>query len=237
MQKNLKFKNVEYEILSDKIIKNFSFEVKNGEIYTLFGPSGCGKTTLLRLISGLINPKKGLIENNFLKTAYLFQEDRLLDNLNVFENIALCMDEKNLNTKTSEIYTYLKMVGFDKKDFKKYPFELSGGMKKRVAFMRAYLSKPDLMLLDEPFSGLDNDLKNILSNLILDKVSKKQMACILVTHDRFEAIFLSHKINFLSKKGMQIYKVLNLGENFSCRDSAFIKRIIDDEFEGIVYYD
>lgn len=103
--------------------------------------------------------------------------------------------------------------------------------------MRAYLAKPDLMLLDEPFSGLDMDLKNLLSNLIIEKAEKKELSCILVTHDRFEAVLLSHKINFLTKKGMEIYKVLKLDESLFKRDYNFIQNVINSEFEGIMYYD
>lgn len=233
MQKLLKFQNVEYEILTDKIVKNLSFEIKSGEIFTLFGASGCGKTTLLRLISKLEVPKKGKIINTFSKTTYLFQENRLLNNLNVYDNIAICAT----NSSEDEITAHLKLVGFDTRDFKKYPNELSGGMAKRVAFIRAYLCKPDLMLLDEPFSGLDNDLKNVLSKLILQRVENKKLACVLVTHDRFEAVLLSHKINFLSKKGMEISKILTLKESFLKRDFNFIQNVLNNEFKGIVYYD
>ncbi|MCR8684332.1 ATP-binding cassette domain-containing protein [Campylobacter ureolyticus] len=231
--KMIEVRNLRYDILNEIIIKDFNFQMKSGEIYTLFGASGCGKTTLLRLISQLEKPKKGEIINQFEKTTYLFQENRLLNNLNVLENIRLCASDVG----DDEIYYHLKMVGFQKRDLYKYPNELSGGMAKRVAFMRAYLSKPDLMLLDEPFSGLDMDLKNLLVNLIIQKVEKKELSCILVTHDRFEAVLLSHKINFLTKKGMKVYKILEIEQSLKNRDMAFIQNVINNEFKETIYYD
>ena len=151
----LELKNVEYEILRDKVVSNFSLNVKGGEVVTLFGPSGCGKTTILRLISGLNEPRKGKIFNNFKKTTYFFQENRLLTWKNALENVLLVMDKLDVNA----VLELFKKVGLSQKDTLKYPSELSGGMRQRVAFVRAVVTKPDLLLMDEPFSGLDYDMK------------------------------------------------------------------------------
>ena len=83
----LEIKNLEYEILRDKVLCNFNLNIKNGEIVSLVGPSGCGKTTILRLISKIITPKKGTIKNEFLKTTYLFQENRLLEWKSALDNV------------------------------------------------------------------------------------------------------------------------------------------------------
>ena len=131
----LSLKNVRFEILRDPIVRDFSMDLQPGEVKTLFGPSGCGKTTVLRLISGLETPKSGEINNTFRKTGFLFQENRLLENLTAMQNIAIFMDNPNEN----EIIALAEKIGLSSGDLNKYPTELSGGMAKRVAFLRLLL--------------------------------------------------------------------------------------------------
>lgn len=230
----LELKNIEYSILNDKIVRDFSLSLKLGEVKTLFGPSGCGKTTILRLISGLDEASKGEIFNSFKKTAFLFQENRLLDYLKAFENIKLCMDK---NADLSEIYSLGAKLGLQKSDFKKYPSELSGGMAKRVAFLRAFLSGADLILLDEPFVGLERDMRTILATILNQKISEKKLSALLVTHDRFEAARLSHEILFLSKKGMDITRKISLDEPLVNRDDTYEEMVVKTHFKGIMYYE
>ena len=228
----LELKNVEYEILRDKVVKNFSLNVKSGEVVTLFGPSGCGKTTILRLISGLNEPRKGEIFNKFKKMTYFFQENRLLTWKNALENVLLVMDKPDQNS----VLKLFAKVGLSYKDALKYPSELSGGMRQRVAFVRAVVTKPDLLLMDEPFSGLDYDMKEILIDIVSQRVSEG-MSIILVTHDRMEAVKMSNKIYFLANKGAVIQKELILDEAFKNRDFTFFSKTIDENFKGQIYYD
>lgn len=228
----LELKNVEYEILRDKVVRNFSLKVEKGEVVTLFGPSGCGKTTILRLISGLNEPRKGEIFNRFKKMTYFFQENRLLTWKNALENVLLVMDKPDQNS----VLKLFAKVGLSQKDALKYPSELSGGMRQRVAFVRAVVTKPDLLLMDEPFSGLDYDMKEILIDIVSQRVSEG-MSIILVTHDRMEAVKMSNRIYFLANKGAVIQKELILDEAFKNRDFAFISKIIDENFKGQIYYD
>ncbi|MCR4942569.1 MAG: ATP-binding cassette domain-containing protein [Campylobacter sp.] len=230
----LSLKNVEYSILKDKIVRDFSLNLQLGEVKTLFGPSGCGKTTILRLLSGLEECERGEISSNFAKISFLFQENRLLDYLRADENIKICMPK---HAKFDEIYTLGEKLGLAKSDLRKFPGELSGGMAKRVAFMRAYLCGADLMLLDEPFVGLDRDMRDILASLLAQKIDEKKLSALLVTHDRFEAARLSHEILFLSKKGMDITKRISLDENLQSRDSAYEEMVVKRHFEGIMYYE
>lgn len=230
----LSLKNIEFSILKDKIVRDFSLNLQLGEVKTLFGPSGCGKTTIFRLISGLDDIERGQISSNFGKISFLFQENRLLDYLRADENIKICMPK---NAKFDEIYTLGETLGLDKSDFAKYPGELSGGMAKRVAFMRAYLSGADLMLLDEPFVGLDRDMRDILASLLAQKIDEKKLSALLVTHDRFEAARLSHEILFLSKKGMDVTKRVSLSKDLQSRNSTYEEMVVKREFEGIVYYE
>ena len=132
--------NVRFEILRDPIVRDFSLNLQHGEVKALFGPSGCGKTTVLRLIAGLETPKSGTIHNTFRKTGFLFQENRLPENLTAMQNIAIFMDKPD----EGEIIALAAKVGLTAGDLNKYPTELSGGMAKRVAFLRLMLCGCDL---------------------------------------------------------------------------------------------
>ncbi|AJB44808.1 ABC transporter ATP-binding protein [Campylobacter fetus subsp. testudinum] len=229
----LSIKNLEFEILRQKIVMDFSLNLNYGEVITLFGASGCGKTTILRLISSLETPKNGSIVNKFRKTAYLFQENRLLNNLTALKNVLICMEKPDKKT----VLEHFALIGLSHKDAQKYPYELSGGMAKRVAFMRAFLSSADLLLLDEPFVGLDMDLRKILANLLARKLEAKEVACVLVTHERNEAIMLSNTVLFLAPKLMKIQKEISLNLALKDRDDAFITKCLNDDFKGVIYYD
>ena len=114
--------------------------------------------------------------------------------------------------------------------------ELSGGMRQRVAFVRAIVTKPDLLLMDEPFSGLDYDMKEILIDIVTRRV-EEGMSVVLVTHDRMEAARMSSKICFLASKGAVIERELELDRAFSQRDFAYASGVIDENFKGKIYYD
>ena len=192
--------NVRFEILRDPIVRDFSLNLQHGEVKALFGPSGCGKTTVLRLIAGLETPKSGSIRNTFRKTGFLFQENRLPGNLTAMQNIAIFMDKPD----EGEIIALAAKVGLTAGDLNKYPTELSGGMAKRVAFLRLLLCGCDLALLDEPFVGLDRDLRDILVAMLVEKIERQGMAldnlgCLLsskrVPIPRIHLVISSHCIH------------------------------------------
>ncbi|MDO4431201.1 MAG: ATP-binding cassette domain-containing protein [Lonepinella koalarum] len=231
--KKLSLSQLCFDILGDVVVRDFNLELNLGEIKTLFGPSGCGKTTVLRLISGLEKIKSGKIEHNFNKIGFLFQENRLLDNLSAVKNIAIFMPEPNDN----KIYTLAEKIGLSESDLNKYPTELSGGMAKRVAFLRLLLSDCDLALLDEPFVGLDRDMRDILVRMLMERVENNSLSCLLVTHDRFEAARLSHEIMRLSAKEMQVKQRIVLDTPLSQRDIQFEEQTVKTYFNDIVYYE
>ena len=181
----LKINNVTFAFDKKDIIKDFSMELNKGEILAVMGPSGCGKTTLLGLVAGLLKPRSGEIENSFEKTSYVFQEPRLFPWLTVKENLLAVMDEKDENALRT-VTECLALVGLEDA-LNKYPNELSGGMKNRVALARALAFGGDLFLLDEPFAALDEDLRISLSKKINDYLRANQASAILVTHNREDA--------------------------------------------------
>nr|WP_315057593.1 ATP-binding cassette domain-containing protein [uncultured Campylobacter sp.] len=228
----LKISNLRYEILRDVIISDFSLQLRAGEVKTLFGPSGCGKTSLLRLVCGLEDKKSGQIENGFKKISFLFQENRLLPNLTALKNIEIFSP-----ADVNEIYALAAKIGLSPSDLNKFPCELSGGMQKRTAFLRTILSGCDLALLDEPFVGLDRDLRGVLIEILVSKIEREGLACLLVTHDRFEAARLSHEIIELEPKGMGLRRVVSLDEPLGARDERYEERVVSEQFGGVSYYE
>lgn len=228
----LVFEHVRYEILRDPVVRDFSLTLAAGEAKTLFGPSGCGKTTVLRLAAGLEKPKSGSLKNSFAKTGFMFQENRLLNHLTALKNILIFMEHPN----PAAVIALAGEIGLEKGDLHKYPAELSGGMAKRVAFLRLLLCGCDLALLDEPFVGLDRDLRAALAAMLAERIAQG-LACLLVTHDRFEAARLSHQILLLSRKGMAVERTVNLPEPVVGRGDAYESRVVAQEFGGVVYYD
>ena len=229
----LSLENVRFEILRDPIVRNFSLNLQHGEVKALIRAERLWQDDGFAFDCGLGNAEIGTIRNTFRKTGFLFQENRLPGNLTAMQNIAIFMDKPD----EGEIIALAAKVGLTAGDLNKYPTELSGGMAKRVAFLRLLLCGCDLALLDEPFVGLDRDLRDILVAMLVEKIERQGMACMLVTHDRFEAARLSHEIMLLSTKGMNVQNVITLPTPLSERDSAFEEAVVAREFQGIHYYE
>ncbi|WP_126993742.1 ATP-binding cassette domain-containing protein [Thermosipho globiformans] len=194
----LKLENVSKNFRKLCIFKNINLSISKGEKVALLGPSGCGKTTLLRIIAGLENAD-GKIEKNFDKIGYIFQEPRLIPWKTIYENLKFVSEDSK---KIDNILKSLKLYEF--KDY--YPIKLSGGMKQRVNLARALLIKPELLLLDEPFSSLDIHIKWNLIKDLNTQIDKNHITTILVTHDLKEALMLSDKIYVLSNRPAKIIK-------------------------------
>ncbi|MFI3177852.1 MAG: ATP-binding cassette domain-containing protein [Eubacteriales bacterium] len=166
-----------------QVLHNFSMHIKMGEQYYISGDSGCGKTTLLRIIMGLEQVDAGEVNRERQnKFAVVFQEDRLIEELDVWTNLSISSKRSPI-----EIQSYLNVFGLE--GFERASVDtLSGGMKRRVAILRALLSDFDILLLDEPFKGLDDERKSV----IIEEMKRclKGKTVLLVTHSREEASLL-----------------------------------------------
>ena len=194
---------------SRNVLSDLSFSLAPGEIASLLGPSGCGKTTLLRAIAGLLQPSAGTIRlgtqlvglssvvlpAHKRQTGYVPQQGALFPHLNVARNIAFGLDKKTYSKQeiseiTQEMLALIGMSGYENQ----MPTELSGGQQTRVALARALAVKPKMILLDEPFSALDAELRNELRTDVVALLRAQGTTAILVTHDREEALVSSDKV-------------------------------------------
>ncbi len=187
-----------------------TLEIKKGEFFSLLGPSGCGKTTILRLIAGLERPDKG---NIFIgervvagqewvppekrKIGLVFQDYALFPHMTVFKNISFGLTGCSKNELKQKVMELLEMVGLSDAA-QRYPHELSGGQQQRVALARALAPSPQVMLLDEPFSNLDADLRRSCAQETKRILKESGTTAILVTHDQEEAFSLSDRVGVLN---------------------------------------
>jgi NitT/TauT family transport system ATP-binding protein len=184
------------------IVAAIDLTVAKGELTVVIGPSGTGKSTLLRLAAGLIGPTKGICRNTFCRTAMVFQEPRLLPWASAADNIALVLETDGLDRKTrmEKAAEWLMRLGFSPEDILKRPSALSGGMRARVAIARAFVTNPDLVLLDEPFAALDLGLRRDLQGLTRKLADETGAAVLFVTHDLPEAVRLADRIVVMAGK-------------------------------------
>ncbi|MDW8033267.1 MAG: ATP-binding cassette domain-containing protein [Aquificaceae bacterium] len=223
------------------ILKNVSFKVYEGEIFTILGGSGSGKTTITKCIVGLYKPTSGKVrvfgkdvsalsqmelDEVRKNIGYLFQGAALFDSLRVWENVVFYhlehyrMGESELRSLASR---YLNLVGLSEEELDLYPSELSGGMKKRVGIARAIATEPRLLIYDEPTSGLDPITSRLIDELIVSLREKTGSTAIVVSHDLVSAFSISDRILML-REG----EVLQIGTREEMLNSSlpFVKEFI-----------
>lgn len=195
MDNILSIKNLKKIYHTDKeeilAVDNFSLNINKGDFIAIVGPSGCGKSTILSILCNLEDKSNGkiLIKNN-LKVGYMLQEDCLFDWLNILDNCLLGLKINKSLTKEKKDYVINLLNTYGLKDFiYSYPDNLSGGMRQRVALIRTLATKPNLLLLDEPFSALDYQSRLNISNDIYNILRKEKKTMIMVTHDIGELIY------------------------------------------------
>ena len=202
---NLIYQSLDSETLA---LENICLNIYAEEFVSIVGPSGCGKTTILSLISGLIKPTSGQIKvKNKIPNpkdsacGYMFQRDNLLPWRSIEKNIYFGLEIKKKKSKERKDYALMLAEKYGLSEFlKKHPSELSGGMRQRVALIRTLALKPDLLLLDEPFSALDYQTRLKLCDHVFDIIKQEKKAAVLVTHDIYEAITMSDRIIVLSAR-------------------------------------
>ncbi|RME91734.1 MAG: ATP-binding cassette domain-containing protein [Candidatus Hydrogenedentota bacterium] len=229
------------QVVHDRV----SIRINKGEIHVIVGPSGVGKTVLLRYMLGLAKPVEGhvfidgvditkLSKAQMLKVrekfGVVFQSSALLDSINVYDNVALPLREK---TKLSEneiaqiVEKHLKAVGLPD-GWHKFPSQLSGGMKKRVALARALTRDPEIILFDEPTTGLDPDRKNSIYAMLRDLHKKLGFTAVIVSHDIPKIFHIAHRLSILyngkMKSGIQ-------PKNYHKLKHPWVKKIMESEFE------
>jgi NitT/TauT family transport system ATP-binding protein len=187
-------------------VKDASFEIQDGEFVSLVGPTGCGKSTLLNVAAGLLAPSTGEVRVDGVPLAginqragYMFQSEALMPWRNALANVTAGLEFHRVaraesETRAREWLTRVGLAGFEDR----YPHQLSGGMRKRVALAQTLILDPQLLLMDEPFSALDVQTRQLMENELLELWSADRKSVLFITHDLEEAIALSDRVIVLS---------------------------------------
>ena len=216
----LKVDNISKSFENEPIIRKISLELQEGELVSLLGVSGGGKTTLFNIIAGLKEPDEGHIylEGNDItgkpgNISYMLQKDLLLPYRTIVDNVALPLIIRGKNKKEAreQASSYFEEFGLEGTQ-KKYPLQLSGGMKQRAALLRTYLFSEKVALLDEPFSALDMLTKGAVHEWYLNVMEKIKLSTLFITHDIDEAILLSDRIYLLTGRPGTLTKEIVIKE-------------------------
>lgn len=216
----IQFTGVDFAYGEQMVLNDISFTVDKGEFVCLTGKSGCGKSTLLRLINGLLQPREGdiaILNKNLVdwelyqlrrKMGYVLQEGALFPHLTAYQNMCYCLNLIKYGAKESEerIKELLPLVNLDQRVLKKFPHTLSGGQRQRVGILRAIAHKPEIVLMDEPFSALDAETRTDLQDLVKNIHQQLNTTFVMVTHDRDEAERLSTRTIHMDKGEIQDIK-------------------------------
>lgn len=206
---SVELKNTTLRFGEQAILENFSLNLPDKGVICLFGPSGSGKTTLLHLIAGLIHPDAGMVDTHGGRISVVFQEDRLLPWISM---------KANIDVAGGESQKWIERMGLEGAD-DKYPGELSGGMRRRAAIARALSYGGDILLLDEPFKGLDAALKAQVMNAVFEQ----ERLVVFVTHDMTEALGAADEIVVLEGPPVRITHRLKLDEPRHKRNIAALE--------------
>lgn len=199
----------EKEILA---VDNFSFDLKQGEFVAIVGPSGCGKSTILSILCGLEDASSGTINKvDNLKFGYMLQSDNLFEWRTIYKNCILGLEIQNLKDKEHIKYVNSLIKTYGLLEFKDaYPSNLSGGMRQRVSLIRTLATKPDVLLLDEPFSALDQETRLAVSDDVYRIIKKENKSAIMVTHDIGEAVSMADRVIVLSDRPSKVKNIYEI---------------------------
>lgn len=200
------------------VIESLSLQISRGSFASIVGPSGCGKSTLLNIIAGIEPHDAGAVRiaaqdgaNSGARIGYVFQSPRLLNWLTVEDNIKFALEAQNIDRTSwrERVRKYLDMVGLTGQE-RNFPLKLSGGMQQRVAIARALAIEPDILLMDEPFSHLDEITARKMRVDLMHILERARPTILFVTHSLREAVFLSEEVYMMSVKPARIFKHLRV---------------------------
>lgn len=214
MKKILEVKNIcktyQAENGETEALKDINFEVEEGEYVSIIGPSGCGKSTLLSIIAGLESKTSGEIRING-KIGYMLQKDNLLEWRTIYKNVLLGLEIQKINTPENKKYAEELLKKYGLYEFKdKYPTQLSGGMRQRVALIRTLAIRPNILLLDEAFSALDYQTRLMVTEDVYKILKNENITTMMVTHDISEAISMSDRVIVLSHRPATVKKIYDI---------------------------
>jgi ABC-type nitrate/sulfonate/bicarbonate transport system ATPase subunit len=214
----LELKSIYKTFQDTSVLEGVSMQLHNKEFVSILGASGSGKSTIFNIVSGLLKPDKGevIIEGEGYtgktgRVSYMYQKDLLLPWRKVIDNAALPLVIKGMKKQQARdtVSPFFKIFGLEGFEHK-YPFQLSGGMRQRAALLRTYMFSKDIMLLDEPFGGLDAITRAKMHQWLLEVLQQLEASVLFITHDIEEAIFLSDRIYILSERPAFIKKEIKI---------------------------
>ena len=227
ISKTYQAKNGEIEALKD-----INFSVEEGEFVSIIGPSGCGKSTLLSIIAGLEEKSKGKIyidgieaQDISSKIGYMLQKDSLLEWRTIYNNVIFGLEITHRKTKENEEYVRELLKKYNLYEFKdKYPTQLSGGMRQRVALIRTLAIRPEILLLDEAFSALDYQTRIMVTKDIYNILKNEKITAIMVTHDISEAISMSDRVIVLTKRPATVKTIEEINFEMENRNPMNVRK-------------
>ena len=238
ISKNYQAKNGEIEAL-----KNINFDVNQGEYVSVIGPSGCGKSTLLSIIAGLEPKTSGEVYIDG-KVGYMLQKDNLLEWRTIYKNVLLGLEIQKALTEENKEYVVELLKKYGLYEFRnKYPTQLSGGMRQRVALIRTLAIRPNILLLDEAFSALDYQTRLMVTEDIYKILKNENITAIMVTHDISEAISMSDRVIVLSQRPATVKNIYDIEfdiENrtpLNCRESPKFSKYFNLMWKELEEYD
>jgi len=228
----ISMKDVHKSFGSHHVLNGVNLDVYKGESVVIIGGSGTGKSVSLKCLLGLLTPDSGTIKMNTKNIGMLFQGAALFDSLTVWENVAFALLQNRLINRTEAkklAIEKLAQVGLGKNVADVYPADLSGGMKKRVGLARAIATNPDVIFFDEPTTGLDPIMSDVINNLIVDTVKKLGATALTITHDMASARKIADRIAMLYQgKIIWVGTVTELDKT----DNAFVRQFVAGSANG-----
>ena len=224
-------------------LKGINFDVEEGEFISIIGPSGCGKSTLLSIISGLESKTNGEVYIDG-KVGYMLQKDNLLEWRTIYKNVLLGLEIQKALTEENKKYAIELLKKYGLYEFRnKYPTQLSGGMRQRVALIRTLAIRPKVLLLDEAFSALDYQTRLMVTEDIYKILKAENITVLMVTHDISEAISMSDRVVVLSQRPATVKNIYTIDfemENRTpliCREKPKFSKYFNIMWKELEEYD